>query len=104
MYQEKFATALRKKMTEQHISQAQVSRLTGIDNSIISRVMTGRRKHISYETISTIANKLSMWLGKTPDELARTVLYLEKKNKKQTRIIYFLVILELITILLKGLN
>lgn len=96
-YQVKFAAALRAKMVEEKLSQAQVSRLTGVDSSIISRVITGRRKNISYETIATIANKLYMWLGMTPDELARNVINLRRK----TKIIYSLVLIELIIILIK---
>lgn len=99
-YQVRFAAALRAKMAEEHLSQAQVSRLTSVDSSIVSRVITGRRKNISYETIATIANKLSMWLGKTPDELARTVTYLESVLKRKNKIIYFLEVIALIELII----
>ena len=101
-YQAKFAQSLRDKMAKEHLSQAQVSRLTGID-SIVSRVLTGRRKHISYETIATIADKLSMWLKNTPDELANKVINLEKDINSKNKLIYFLellVMIELIIILI----
>lgn len=103
-YQIKFAAALRTKMVEENLNQTQVCKLTDIDKSIISRLMTGKRENISYETIAKIANKLSMWLGNTPDELARKVINLEKSVKKYRNFTYFLIliiILELIIILVK---
>lgn len=78
-YQNKFADALRATMEKKQISQATVARLTSLDNGTISRVLSGKRKNISYETIATIAYKLNMWKGRTPDDLVKRVEELEFK-------------------------
>lgn len=82
-YQSKFSDCLRETMSKRSISQATVSRLTGINSGTISRIMTGRRKNISYETIATIAGKLHMWRGRTPDAMVKYIEELEFKLAKE---------------------
>lgn len=69
-YQSKFADALRATMEKKKISQATVARLTSVNSGTISRVLSGKKK-VSYETIATIAYKLDMWKGRTPDDLVK---------------------------------
>lgn len=78
-YQNKFADALRATMEKKQISQATVARLTSLNSGTISRVLSGKRKNISYETIATIAYKLNMWKGRTPDDLVKRIEELEFK-------------------------
>lgn len=77
-YQSRFANELRFVMAKKQISQATVSRLTSLNNGTISRLLTGKRK-VSYDTVSKIAEKLDMWKGLTPFELANKVEELQDK-------------------------
>lgn len=84
-YQSKFAEELRRKMAEDKISQATVSRLTGLNSGTISRVLSCK-KQVCYETICIIASKLNMWRHRTPCDLVKQIEYLEIKldtEKKQ---------------------
>lgn len=96
-YQSKFSDCLKETMSKRAISQATVSRLTGLDNSTISRVFSGKRKNIAYETIATIAEKLHMWRGRTPDDLVKYVEELEfklakEKDSKRSLVVYNLIL------------
>lgn len=77
-YQSKFADELRRKMAEDRISQATLSRLTGFNSGTISRVLSGK-KPVSYETVCIIASKLNMWNHRTPCDLVKQIEYLEFK-------------------------
>lgn len=101
-YQSKFSDCLRETMSKKSISQATVSRLTGLDDSTIARVFNGKRKNIAYETVATIAEKLHMWRGRTPEDLVKYIEKLESKlvdanNKlyKDSLLITLLLILDL---------
>ena len=72
-------------MAEDKISQATVSRLTGLNSGTISRVLSCK-KQVCYETICIIASKLNMWRHRTPCDLVKQIEYLEIKldtEKKQ---------------------